>query len=229
MVLSASETLQGFYHVEILSGSLPLVGKWIVWKIGNGRNVRLGEDPWLGAGDNFRLSEPLVQFLKNLNLFHLHDIHLGDPQLRGSLGWRDSVSLGLPQEFHVEWDSYISRLCENFILLDDESSDTLCWSYNQKEGSFTTKLGYKAWQEERLQVQPKWWWKTLWKRKAPLRCKISLWLAMNNKLLTWDNGVKRGWCGPNHCTLCFGNEESFLIFFLFVPMQARLQSWSKKN
>jgi hypothetical protein len=65
------ETLQGFYHVEILSGSLSISGKMDCWKIGNGRNIRLGEDPWLGAGDNFRLSEPLVQFLKNLNLFPL--------------------------------------------------------------------------------------------------------------------------------------------------------------
>jgi hypothetical protein len=36
----------------------PLVGNWTVWQIGNGRNVRLGEDPWLGVGDNFRLSPP---------------------------------------------------------------------------------------------------------------------------------------------------------------------------
>jgi hypothetical protein len=36
---------------KALVEAFPLVGKWTVWKIGNGRNVRLGEDPWLGAGD----------------------------------------------------------------------------------------------------------------------------------------------------------------------------------
>jgi hypothetical protein len=65
------------YLVEVFS----FVQKWTVWKIGNGRNLGLGEEPWLGAGDNFRIFEPLVQLLKTLNLFLLHDIHLGDPQL----------------------------------------------------------------------------------------------------------------------------------------------------
>jgi hypothetical protein len=38
--------------------SFPLVGKWRVWKIGDGKIVRLGEDPWMGDGNNYRLSPP---------------------------------------------------------------------------------------------------------------------------------------------------------------------------
>jgi hypothetical protein len=29
--------------------AFPLIGKWTVWKIGNGHRIRVGEDPWLGA------------------------------------------------------------------------------------------------------------------------------------------------------------------------------------
>ena len=32
----------------------PLVGQWIGWKIGNRRQVRVGEDPWTGVGENFK-------------------------------------------------------------------------------------------------------------------------------------------------------------------------------
>jgi len=91
------------------------------------------------------------------------------------------------------------------------------------------KLGYKAWQEERLQFEPKWWSKTLWKRKYPLRCKITLWLAMNNKLLTWDNGVKRGWYGPNRCTLFFGNKESVVHLFVFFPYVVQVAKLVKEK
>ena len=31
----------------------PFVGNWTTWKIGDGKQVILGEDPWSGAGQNF--------------------------------------------------------------------------------------------------------------------------------------------------------------------------------
>lgn len=57
----------------------------------------------------------------------------------------------------------------------------------------------------------------MWKCKAPLRCKITLCLALNNKLLTWDNGLKRGWCGPNKCVLCKSSVESIAHLFISCP------------
>jgi hypothetical protein len=49
---------------KALVQDFPLVGKWNAWHIGNGEKVRLGEDPWLGAGNNYKLSQPLIKFLK---------------------------------------------------------------------------------------------------------------------------------------------------------------------
>jgi hypothetical protein len=60
---------------KALVEAFPLVGKWMVWCIGNGEKVRLGEDPWLGAGNNYKLSPPLLQFLKDKNLRFLSDIN----------------------------------------------------------------------------------------------------------------------------------------------------------
>jgi hypothetical protein len=53
---------------KALVQAFPLVGKWTVWHIKNGEKVRLGEDPWLGDGNNYKLSQPLLQFLKGKKL-----------------------------------------------------------------------------------------------------------------------------------------------------------------
>jgi hypothetical protein len=43
---------------------------------------------------------------------------------------------------------------------------------------------------------------------APLKVKILMWLSVENKVLTWDNGMKRGWIGPSRCTMCKVDEET---------------------
>jgi hypothetical protein len=52
------------------------------------------------------------------------------------------------------------------------------------------KLGYKAKMSENVGIVGKWWWKVTWKMDDPLKIKIFLWMALGNKILTWDNGQK---------------------------------------
>jgi hypothetical protein len=51
--------------------------------------------------------------------------------------------------------------------------------------------------EGMFEGKKQWWWSILWKLGAPLKSKVTMSLAINNKLLTWDMGVKRDWVG--HC------------------------------
>ena len=75
------------------------------------------------------------------------------------------------------------------------------------------KLGYKTWAWEKHQGAKETWWTQLWKSEGPLKAKITLWLTLNNKLLTWDNLQKIGWSGPNRCALCHSNEENISHLF----------------
>jgi hypothetical protein len=34
---------------KALVEAFPLTGEWIVWNLGNGKSVHIGEDPWEGA------------------------------------------------------------------------------------------------------------------------------------------------------------------------------------
>jgi hypothetical protein len=81
---------------KALVEAFPLVGNWMVWCIGNGEKVRLGEDLWLGVGNNYKLSPPLLLFLKDKNLCFLSDLNTGYPHIRGRLGWKNANSLDLP-------------------------------------------------------------------------------------------------------------------------------------
>jgi hypothetical protein len=38
---------------KALVSSFPLVDQWTMWKIKDGRSVPIGEDPWVGDGNEF--------------------------------------------------------------------------------------------------------------------------------------------------------------------------------
>ena len=37
-----------------------LMRNWTPWRIGNGIRVKINQDPWVGASERYRLSEPLI-------------------------------------------------------------------------------------------------------------------------------------------------------------------------
>ena len=59
-----------------------------------------------------------------------------------------------------------------------------------------------------------WWCKPIWKLDNTLKTRIFFWLALENQILTQDNGQKRSWHGPQWCVFCKVDNES--IDHLFV-------------
>ena len=54
--------------------AFPLIENWTAWEIGNGRSVRLGIDPWVGAGEDFRLPPSVLNKLSEQFFFKLVDV-----------------------------------------------------------------------------------------------------------------------------------------------------------
>ena len=50
------------------------MGQWLGWKIGNGTQVAIGIDPFIGGKDNYKLSGLLISELHNLNIQFLAQI-----------------------------------------------------------------------------------------------------------------------------------------------------------
>jgi hypothetical protein len=61
---------QGSTGWNAMMDAYQLIGDWLCWKIGNGRKIRIGEDPWIGGGEAFKLSNILVEELHSKGFFH---------------------------------------------------------------------------------------------------------------------------------------------------------------
>ena len=51
--------------------AIKVVKEWVAWNPGNGRQIRLGEDPFVGGVDFYKLFEGIVQDLHQKGIIYL--------------------------------------------------------------------------------------------------------------------------------------------------------------
>ena len=95
----------------------------------------------------------------------------------------------------------------NYVCLDEDTQDKPIWTRNAADGDYTAKKGYEIAITEQFDGEKSWWWQGLWKTECPLKTILTFWLAINNRLLTWENLRKRGIQGPGFCILCKQDDE----------------------
>lgn len=120
---------------KALVDAFPLIGDW---------QVRIGEDPREGSAGVHKLSEDLVSNLHNHGIITLRDACVQNRDDSRRSVWISAVDLGIEGDQEEEWGKYISNLRENFITLNEEDWDSLCWAQNGKSGNYTVKLRYLA-------------------------------------------------------------------------------------
>ena len=64
----------------------------------------------------------------------------------------------------------------------------------------------------------------IWNNVLPRQICYFIWLALKNKLLTWDNLQKQGWTRPGICVLCRIDTESIEHLFYYCPVWKNLLS-----
>jgi hypothetical protein len=70
---------------------------------------------------------------------------------------------------------------------------------------------------------PVFWYTDLWYWQLPLKVKLFMWLLLEQRIITWENLVKRGFLGPRRCVLCGKSEE--LVYHLFVDCNFTKDIW----
>ena len=76
------------------------------------------------------------------------------------------------------------------------------WPSNVDIGQVDAIQAFDAINFDRLEPSYKWWYHKVWKWIAPLKLIFFCWLALENRILTGDNFIKRGGYGPICCPLC---------------------------
>ena len=96
------------------------VKRWISWEIGNGKNVYIGIDPFVGDKGNFDIPQEILEHLEFIGLKTLAQIkHPRWSLLKGGY-WFDSKDIGLTGIWADLWDRYINTLNFGGIRLRSE-------------------------------------------------------------------------------------------------------------
>lgn len=138
--------------------------------------------------------------------------------------WLIASDLNLAGRWEDEWDGYLKNLNLAGIRLTTEK-DIISWSKNPTSGQVTARIAYRVIIESHIDGNRKWWYGALWKWKLPLKIKCFLWLVFNDKILTWENLMRRGKHGPNIYSLCRRTCET--VDHLFLHCSFSIELWEK--
>lgn len=189
---------------------------WILnglsWHIGNGRQVRIGLDPFAGITDeSYRLPEQLVIKLQSRGYGRLANIRCASGS---SLHyWLSSRDLGLSSLEVVYWNRYLDILHRHGIRLTN-NDDVLVWD-GAPDGNITAKSLYTHLIMDHTYPKEVGWKHSIWKWNIAPKIKFFWWLVLHHSILTWDNLVKKGFSGPGMCALCTDNSEDINHLFVF--------------
>ena len=113
----------------------------MVWKIGNGNAVCIGEDLWIGCKWRHSLPSSMIEKMHLAGFFVLSDIGLHGLTELLAQQWINADFIGFsdPQEIDV-WNGYLAILKSSHARLSNED-DTLVWNLS-KSGKYRPKEGY---------------------------------------------------------------------------------------
>lgn len=188
-----------------------VIEQGLAWKVGDGRHIRIGRDPWVGCNEAFALSPGFLRHLDSKGITTLNQVEkVGHSTIWGQ-AWKNDEDLGINIRWKNEWASYIQELHRSNVRLKDKP-DQLIWAQG-KTGVYSPKDGYTFLMAKKGWGMPDWWAKNIWKLNCPAKARIFLWCILKRKVPTWDILKARFLVGPGRCPLCKSEEESIRHLF----------------
>jgi hypothetical protein len=98
------------WRQKALTSSVNIISNWLVWKPGNGRDIRIGVDPMIRSHHFYKLSKNLILLLKEQGVTCL--TYAGSIVQEGSIltNWKNAKILGLEGVQKDEWTNYTKGL-----------------------------------------------------------------------------------------------------------------------
>jgi len=80
-----------------------VIEQGLAWHVGNGENLRIGRDPWVGCNESFALSPGLIAHLDSKGISCLNKIaNVGQSSIWGQV-WKSEADLGIDPIWRNEW------------------------------------------------------------------------------------------------------------------------------
>ena len=150
------------------------------------------------------------EFLEDLDIVSLSQAPNTLPGLHKY--WYTIEDLCIAGDWKLAWDTFMRSLEIGGIRLNS-LSNSLIWAYNKFDGSVSAKLVYDCIVHSSSPSVGSRLLTHIWTGSLPRKISCFIWLALMNKLLTWDNLQKRGWTGPGICALCSKAVDSVQHLF----------------
>jgi hypothetical protein len=200
-LISEVGTRPSFVWRSLLSAKELLI-EGLVWRIGDGKSIKIWQDRWLPTPISYSVQSPPRLVPDDSTVAMLIDSEM--------CGWKEDLITEIfsPEE---------ARVVASIPLCPTLPPDRLVWRVT-KSGVFSVRSAYhmgmeikkrkngctsKA--EDRHNV-----WSTLWSLGVPNTMKIFLWRACNDLLPTKCNLFRRNIVKDNNCPCCLRERESGL-------------------
>ena len=135
----------------------PLIGNWTAWEIGNGKSVRIGEDPWAAAGEDYKLPITIINKLREHRCFKLANAKVEPHPPQQRTKWKIAKEMGMEGNEVESQNNFVNLLEINFINFDEEDHDKLIWIRNSTNGDYTAKKGYEMEIFYQTEGHKAWW------------------------------------------------------------------------
>jgi hypothetical protein len=189
-------------------------------RIGDGMRTLFWTDAWLPGGKSVQDVVPILySFVKKSNITVAAALQ-NNRWVRDIAGGLSSPALA---QYLQLWD-----LLEGTTLTAGQQ-DEVVWRLSH-DGAFSVNSAYKLFFIANTQFACA---ESIWKSKAPMRCRFFMWLVVHKRCLTADNLARRGWPHNTSCPLCFVANEECTHLFVHCRFTKKVwecvRTWSRAN
>jgi ribonuclease HI len=198
--LDASLGRQPSYVWKSFWNARSLLMEGLVWRVGNGRRIRIWSDKWVPKASGGYIQSPVRVLDRNAVVSELLD--------RDANWWNTALIYEIFQAEEAE------LICD-LVVSPRSREDRLIWNYN-KSGDFTVRSAYHLAKDKyeadkgscsnRDSYRPM--WKALWAIEGPKAAKSFLWKACSEILPTKDKLFKKNITQDPLCPICCREIET---------------------
>lgn len=167
----------------------------IILTLGNGQTINFWKDRWINGTSLMHIAPGCYRLARRKN----HTVKNALTRNRWMVGLQ---RLTTPEDVHQLFQMW---LVVRDVQLSDQQ-DVATWNFG-KTNCYTASSAYQVQFFGSLNKHK---WMMVWKTKVPNKCKIFLWLFLQDRLWHLDRIIKHGGLGNPICTLCQNDPESHI-------------------